>query len=173
MRADRVLVGHGRVGPVELVEPDGVDAEAAQGRLAGLPQVVRRAVEGPAAVAGTQVAALGGDQHLGGVGAVGGQGPGDQGLVVADLVGADVVGVGGVDEGDAGVERGVDGGDGAGLLGSALDRHRHAAESEGADLGVADLALVHAVAPCGFGWWWVLAGGESGEHGRRQRAAGR
>ena len=69
-RPDRVRVGHGRVGPVELVEADRLDAEPAQGRLARLPQVVGRAVEGPAAVAGTQVAALGGDQYLGGVGAV-------------------------------------------------------------------------------------------------------
>jgi hypothetical protein len=89
------------------------------------------------------VTALGGDQHPRGVAAIGIERLGDQGLVVAYLVGADVIGIRGVDEGDPGVECGMDGGDGAGLVGSALDRHRHAAESDGADQGVADLALVH------------------------------
>ena len=86
-RADRLGVRDLRVGPVELVEPDGLDAEPLERGLAGLAQVLGRAVDGPAAVAGAQVAALGGDEHAGGVAAVGGERLGDQRLVVADLVG--------------------------------------------------------------------------------------
>jgi hypothetical protein len=62
---------------------------------------------------------------------------------VANLVGADVVSVGGVDQGDPGVQRGMDGVDGPGLVGPALNRHRHAAESDSSDLGVADLTHLH------------------------------
>ena len=132
-----------RVGAVELVEADGVDAEPLERRLDGLLEVRRVAVDGPRAVAGPPVSALGGDQHAGGVAAPGGQRLRDQRLVVADLVGVDVVGVGRVDQGDAGVERGDDGVDRAAAVGPALDRHRHAAEPDGADLDVSDGPLLH------------------------------
>ncbi len=60
-RADRLRVRHRRVGPVELVEPDRLDAERPQRRLAGRPQVLRAAVQRPRAVRRPGVAALGGD----------------------------------------------------------------------------------------------------------------
>ena len=110
-------------------------------------QVRRGAVDGPRAVAGAQVAALGGDQHAGGVAAPARQRLRDQRLVVPDLVGVQVVGVGRVDQGDAGVERGVDGPDRAAAVGPPLDGHRHAAESDGADLDVSDGPLLHGRCP--------------------------
>ena len=111
-RADRVGVRHRRVGPVELVEADRVDAEALGRGLGGLLQVLGTAVLRPRVRLGPQVAALGRDEHAGGVAAVALQGLGDEQLVVADLVSrGQVVGVGRVDEGDAGVEGGVDRGD--------------------------------------------------------------
>jgi hypothetical protein len=129
---------------VELVEADGVDAEPLERALDGLAQVGGGAVDGPRAVTGTQVAALGRDQHAGGVAAPARQRLGDQRLVVADLVGVQVVGVGRIDQGHAGVERGVDRPDRAVGVGPSLDGHRHAAESDGADLDVSDGSLLHA-----------------------------
>ena len=62
-------------------------------------------------------------------------------------VGVQVVGVGGVDQGDPGVERGVDGGDRPCLVRSALDRHRHPAEPDRADVSITDSTLLHVLAP--------------------------
>lgn len=76
---------------MELVEPDGLDPEALERGLGGLLQVVGVAVHRPGAVARAQVAALGGDQDVGGVPGVGGEGLGDQALVVPDLVRVEVV----------------------------------------------------------------------------------
>ena len=72
---------------MELVEPDGVDAEGLERGLAGAAQVLGSPVDLPAAVARPVVAALGGDQDPAGVAAVGGQGLGHQALAVAVLVG--------------------------------------------------------------------------------------
>jgi hypothetical protein len=142
-RAHGVRVRHARVGAVELVEADRVDAEPAGRGLHGLLQVLGSAVLGPRAVARSQVAALRGDEHVGRVAAPRAERAGDELLVVADLVGVEVVRVGGVDEGHAGLEGGVDGRDRPGLVGPPLDRHRHAAESDGADRARADGSLLH------------------------------
>ncbi len=61
-----------------------------------------------------------------GGGAVG-QRAGDQTLVVADFVGVPVVGVRGVEQGDTGVDRGVQGGEGGPGVGASLHRERHRA----------------------------------------------
>src|SRR5262249_32385548 len=58
-----------------------------------------------------EVPALGGDQDVRGVAAPAAERLGDQRLVVPDLAGVQVVGVGGVDQGDAAVQAGVDRGD--------------------------------------------------------------
>ena len=55
---------------MELVQADGLDAEALGRCLGGLLDVGGVAVLGPGAVAGAQVPGLGGDQDAGGVGAV-------------------------------------------------------------------------------------------------------
>jgi hypothetical protein len=89
------------------------------------------------------VAALGRDEHVRGVAAVAGQGARDQALVVADVVGLEVVGVRGVDQRDARVEGGVDRGHGPRLVRPPLDRHRHAAEADGADGEVSDTTSLH------------------------------
>ena len=64
---------------------------------------------------------------------------------MADLVGVQVVRVGGVDEGDAGVEGGVDGLDRALAVGASLDRHGHAAQADRGDLDVGDPTGLHPV----------------------------
>jgi hypothetical protein len=92
----------------------------------------------PRAVAGPLAAALRGDQDLRRVPVPPRQGLGDQDLVVADLVGVDVVGVGGVDQRHAGVQRGQDRGGRPFAVRTPLDRHRHATEADGADLKISD-----------------------------------
>jgi hypothetical protein len=62
---------------------------------------------------------------------------------VADVVGVEVVGVGGVDDRHAGVEGGVDRADRPLFVRPALDRHRHAAETDRADFDIADSTLFH------------------------------
>ena len=111
--------------------------------LGGLLDVGRVAVLGPAAVAGAQVPGLGGDQDAGGVGAIRLQRLGDEQLVVPHLASVALVRVGGVDEGDARVECCVNGRDGLGALGAALDGHGHATQADGRDGTVADGALAH------------------------------
>ena len=125
-RADGLGVGHVRVGAVVLVEVDPVGAERLQRRLAGLADVLGAAVDLPRA-ARTDVAGLGGDDHVV-VAAL--QRLGDQPLVVADLVFVLAVGVGGVDQVHAGVERGVDRADRLLLRRAAREGHRHRAEPD-------------------------------------------
>ena len=83
-RADRLGVGHVRVGAVVLVEVDPVGAERLQRGLAGALEVLGAAVELPAAVGRAGVAALGGDDHAV---AAAVERLGDQPLVVAEVVG--------------------------------------------------------------------------------------
>ena len=86
---------------------------------------------------GARVAALGRDDHAVAAAA---QRLGDQPLVVADVVARRGVRVGGVDQGHAGVERGVDRADRLVLVGAAVERERHRAEADREDLGVAERA---------------------------------
>ncbi len=134
---------------MELVQADGVHAEGLQRRLGGLAQVGRGPIHGPRAVTGPDVAALGRDQHVAGVPAVGGQSPGDEPLVVPGLRGFEVIGIGRVDQRDPGVQGGMDGGDGALLLRPALDRHGHPAQADGADRDAVDGPRAHWCSSCG------------------------
>ena len=134
--ADGLGVGDVRVGAVVLVEVDAVGAERLQARLARLTDVLGAAVDLPCA-AGADVAGLGGDDDVV-VAAV--QRLGDQPLVVADLALVAGVGVGGVDQVDAGVERGVDRADRLLLGRPAGEGHRHRAESDGEDVPPRQLA---------------------------------
>ena len=55
---------------------------------------------------------------------------GDQRLVVAKVVGGQTVRVGGVDQRDAGIKRGMDGRDRSIRVGAAFDRHGHGAQAD-------------------------------------------
>jgi hypothetical protein len=76
---------------VELVQPDRVDAEPACRGLRRFLQVVGVPVLRPRSVAGTEVPALRRDEHGGGVAAVRAECASDELLVVADLVGAQMI----------------------------------------------------------------------------------
>jgi hypothetical protein len=91
------------------------------------------------------VPALRGDEDVVAVAGPGGQGRGEQALVRPDVVGAQAVGVGRVDERHPGVERGVDRADRLLLVGPAVDRQRHGAEADRADGAVSERALLHEV----------------------------
>jgi len=69
----------------------------------------------------------------------------DQHLIVAHAVE-----IAGVEQRDAGIERGVDGGDALAAVGGAVKvRHAHAAEPDGGDVGAggAEFALFHDGSP--------------------------
>ena len=78
---------------------------------------------------------------------VGGEGLRHQLLVVPRVARVEVIGIGGVDQRDAGVEGGVDRGDRALAAGTSPYRHRHGSQADGADPHVADGALLHGHHP--------------------------
>ena len=119
------------IGAVELVEVDAVGLQGAQRRLARRAQVLRAPVGRPVLLAVARQAALGGDDD---VVAAALEGLGDQALAVADVAVVARVRVGGVDEADAGVERGVDGADRALLVGTPVERHGHLAQADRMDV---------------------------------------
>src|SRR6478736_337525 len=145
-RADDLVVGDLRVGPVVLPERDLLHAEALQAGVDGLAEVGGRAVGVPAAALGADVAALGGEHD-----AVTGpelvEDRGDEPLVLALRAGAllvaGAVGVGGVEEGDARVEGRRDGVEEllAGLAAGLVEGHQ--AEADGADLVLSEGASLH------------------------------
>ena len=62
------------------------------------------------------------------------------------LVGVRAVDLGGVDQGDAEVERAVDGADGFGVVGAGAgvrERHAHGAEADPGDVQVSELDVLH------------------------------
>ena len=108
-RPDSVLDRHARIDAVLEVEVDDVDPEAGEALVAGLDHVVGAAIRGGLAVRRPHVAELAGEHGLGAIAV--GERASEQFLVLA--VG---VGVGGVEEVCAGVERLADGGDRFGLV---------------------------------------------------------
>ena len=154
-RSGHLLDGHVGVDAVLVVQVDGLQPEPTQRALDGLGELVR--AEHPTARGpGLGVDVLG---ELGG----------DRDLVaercerLADelLVDVRTVDLGGVEEGDAEVDRPVQEGDHVGPVGSAAVAagHRHAAEADGRDLESAgsESARVHGSAPIcrgrGLGVW--------------------
>ena len=145
-RADDLVVGDLRVGPVVLPERDLLHAEALQAGVDGLAEVGGRAVGVPAAALGADVAALGGehdpvaDPELV-------EDRGDQPLVLAlgagALLVAGAVGVGGVEERHARVEGRRHGVEEllAGLAAGLVEGHE--AEADGADLLLSESARLH------------------------------
>src|SRR3954451_22859264 len=89
------------------------------------------------------MATLGRHKHIGRVMVVTVQGLSDQLLVVSDLAGVTVIGVGRVDESNAGLERGMDRHYRPLPVRPPLDRHRHPAESDRREGMRAEVALLH------------------------------
>jgi len=118
-----------RIGRVELIERDAVDAERAAARCAGRDQVARTPVRHPAAL-GPRQAALRRDEDPRAVAAPGGERPRDQPLVVAGLAFVEAVGVGRVEEVHARVEGGVQQRHGRRVVAVGRGRQPHAAEAE-------------------------------------------
>ena len=104
-----------RIWRVELIEVDALDAERAPARLTGGGQVTGASVGNPAP-ARPREATLGRHAHPRGVAAPGRERTCDQALVVPDLARVPAVGIRGVDQGDAGVEGGVQRGQRARLV---------------------------------------------------------
>ena len=140
-RAHRLLDRHRVVDAVLVVEIDDVDFEPLEARLARLPHIFGRTVD-LEALGRADLAELGGDD---GVVAPPLDRLGDQFLVLA--VG---IGVRGIEQVDADIERTLDGGDGARIVVLAVaDRHAHAAEPDGRDLQAlrAQFAVFHCTLP--------------------------
>ncbi len=134
---DGVLDRRLGVDPVLVIQVDGLDAQALQRRLAGLPHVL-----GPAADPDEIPVGFSHDaelrRHDDPVAP-----PGD-GAADEFLVGADAVDVGGVEQRDAAVERPVNGGDRLVLVPPAVEfRHAHAAETDGGRFELAEPTLLH------------------------------
>src|SRR5690606_6879421 len=148
--ADGLLDRDVRVGAGDPVDVDVVDAEALE-RVGG--EVLHRgraAVDpAPVAVRVAQGAELDAEQGL----FAPGGGSGAQGLADQQLVVAHGVEVAGVEQGDAGLQGGVHGGDALGPVRVPVERgHAHAAEAEGEDPGAggsqcAGVCRRHAVQP--------------------------
>jgi hypothetical protein len=138
-RPPGVLHRHRAVHPVLVVQVDMVDPEPRQRPITGPPDVVRFPVDAhPAAIGPVLVAELGGQHHLV---AVSGDRPPDQ-----PLVGERSVHVGGVQQGDAQLQRPVDGGDRLLLVGRPIRlAHHQAAQADGRDPQTltAERALLH------------------------------
>ena len=120
---------HARIDDVELVEIDRVDAEGAATALARRGQVLGPAVGLPAAVRPRE-AALGGHGEARAIAGPAADRPREQPLVVAEVVVGPAVGVGGVEEGDAGVERGVQHRYGSLVVAIRVGRQAHAADGD-------------------------------------------
>ena len=119
-----------RVGRVELVEVDALDAEGAPARLAGGGQVARAAVRHPAAARAGSSPPLVATRTARRVAAPGRERARDQPLVVAGVARVQAVGVGGVEQGDAGVEGRVQRRERAGVVAVRLGREPHAADGQ-------------------------------------------
>ena len=131
-RGERAHAGRerrSRVRGVKLIQMDPFDAEGAPAGLAGGEEVTRAAVRDPVSLRPGQ-AAFGGDQDARAIAAPCRERAGDEPFVVTGLVCIPAVRVGGVEEGDAGVERGVQHLDRARLVPIALGGKAHAAHAD-------------------------------------------
>jgi hypothetical protein len=145
---DDLLIGDVGGGAVGVEQVDGVDAERPGGLVGALLEMVRLVVDPPGRLAVGEVAEvpdLGRDGDLRLVPGPGAQRLGGQLLAVLRGVPGGVVGPGGVDMGDAGVQGVVDDADRGGPVGASLDRQRHVAVGDGAGLVGAELAVLHRI----------------------------
>jgi hypothetical protein len=137
-RPDGLLDRRLRIHPVLVVEIDAIGAEALQRALDRAPHVRRRAVEHPASLAAGVHAELRGDHDA--------VAPSRERTADKLLVRVRAVHLGGVEHGDAEIERTVDRADGLGLVRvrtGVEGRHAHAAEPEPADGEGAESRVVH------------------------------
>src|SRR3712207_2751554 len=140
-RPPGVLDRDGGVDPVLVVEVENVDAEPLQRGVTGAAHVVGPAVDAEErAVLASLVAELGGEHHL--------VAPAGDGLPDEPLVGERAVHVRGVEEGDAEVQRPLDGALGLRLVTGAVElAHPHAAQSLGRDGQPSQCACLHGHSP--------------------------
>ena len=128
--ADRLLDRHRRVEPRGTIDIDGFNAEPLQRvgqKILHRGGAAIHAAEAHRGIA--QRAELDADLQI--VAIAAGERFADQHLIVAHAVE-----IAGVEQGDAGIERGVDGGDALAAVGRAVEvRHAHAAEADGGDVG--------------------------------------
>ena len=156
-RAQRLVDRDVRTGPVDLVEVDVVGAEAPQRRVARAQDVQARVALIVRAETGPPVD-LGAEDHLV---AAAGQRLADDALRIAR-----VVDVGGIDEVDARVQRGVDDPDRVGLVRASAEVHRAEAQRRHAHAGPAQQSMVHGVLH-------VRPGSDSPDSMRRMRISPR
>jgi hypothetical protein len=126
-RCDGVFDRRLRIDTVLVIEIDSVDPKPHQARLAGVADIIRstRHAE-PLTVRAADIAELRGDHH--------GRSPPLDGAAHQLLVASNAIHVGGVEEGDAEIDRTMDGGDRFGLIADAVElRHSHAAEAHRRD----------------------------------------
>ena len=151
-RAGDVLDGDVGVDPVLVEQVDGVGAQSSQGAVDGGADVV-----GPARDARLGAVLVEGEAELGGDDDV----VADRLQCLADelLVVERAVDLGGVEEGDAAVDRSAQERDHLVPWGSRAEglAHAHAAEAEGGDLEAsgAESACLHAGSPWSCSWRWT------------------
>jgi len=126
--ADGFLDGHLRIDARRAIDVDVLDAEALQGVGEEIFHGVGpRVVAGPAAHGIAQRAELDAELHL--LARHGLERFADEHFVVAHAVK-----IAGIEQGDAGIQRGVQGGETFGAVGGSVHaRHAHATEAEGGD----------------------------------------
>ncbi len=126
-RADAGRKRHSGIGNVQLIELDACDSQRTATRFAGSGQMLGAAVRHPPPVRARQ-AALCRDDDLGTIARPCRQGASDQPLVMAALAVVQTVGVSGIEECDARVQRGVQHFNRSVLVARALGREAHAPE---------------------------------------------
>src|SRR5262249_9026578 len=125
---------HIGIGSVQLIEIDALDSQRAKRPFTGLAQRCRPSVPFPTA-AGTSESAFGAvDDRLAPPGP-GGERTSHQALIMTQVTLVEAIDVGSIDEGDPGVERGMDHPDPLLFGGSILEGEVHPAESDGGDGG--------------------------------------
>ena len=115
---------------MQLIERDAIDAERLAASFARRPQVLRASIRFPAAF-GPSHAAFGGDGDPRSITRPGRQRARDQPLVVSDVAIVEAVRIGGVEQRDAGIERGVQDLDRAIVITIGIGRQPHAADRDG------------------------------------------
>jgi len=144
--SDGVFNGHGGVKTCGAIDVDVVDAEAFEGVGEGGFDGGGAGVKSePGSAGGALSAEFNGEQDLL---ALEMEGAGDEHLIVAHTVE-----VAGIDEVDAGIDGGVNGGEGFGIVRRAVDAaHSHAAEGDGEDIGAGGAELAVEDGGGGHGW---------------------